>query len=81
MNLLGTCNAICHPTRMRTTPCVSLTTNILFAIEIPSSKSIKLIIATIVCTRVKKSDTASTGIPTSRAVTNTVTNLIGIVTL
>ena len=76
MNLLGTCNGIYHPTRMRTTPCVPLTTNILFAIRLSSSKSIKLTIATTVCTRVKKSDTASTGKPAARAVTNTVTNEI-----
>ena len=74
MNLLGTCNGICYPTRMRTTPCVPLTTNILFAIEKPSSKSIIPVIATNVCIRVKKSETASTGIPTKRAVTDTITN-------
>ncbi len=51
-----------------------LTTNILIAIEIFSSKSIKPIIATTVCTRVKRSEIASTGMPTQRAVINTVTN-------
>ena len=81
MNLLGTCNDICYPTRMRTTPCVPLTTNMLFAIERPSLKSTKLIIATTVCIRVKKSDTASAGNPAPRAVANTVTNNIGTVLL
>lgn len=76
MNLLGTCNSIYPPTRMRTTPCVPLTTNILFTIEKPSSKSIIPTNANNVCTRVKKSETASAGIPTARAVTNTVTNRI-----
>ncbi len=56
------------------TPCAPPTTIKLFVIELPPSSFIKLAIARIVCIRVRKSDTTSTGTAAQRATLNIVTN-------